>query len=109
MTKTEKHRIKALISCKLFLKNANKRYYSLAMLSGLAIMSMLAFASPNAGTAPGWMMAGSFRCSSHVSFPPVAFREKLLLFRKSRVILLLFHIPSTKPRRRHEAIFNHKV
>jgi hypothetical protein len=42
------------------LKHGGKIFATVAMLSGLAAMSMLAFAYPHAGTAPNWMMAGSF-------------------------------------------------
>jgi hypothetical protein len=56
-----------LIACIFFLlltifllQHGGKFFAALAMLSGLAAMSKLAFAYPNAGAAPGWMMAGSF-------------------------------------------------
>ena len=46
------------------LQRGGKIFVMLAMLSGLAAMSMLAFAYPNAGAAPGWMLAGSFISST---------------------------------------------
>ncbi len=46
------------------LQRGGKIFATLAMLSGLAAMSMLALTYPHAGTAPGWMMAGSFISST---------------------------------------------